>query len=135
MTFRKKLLSEYEAEAVWDGTCLLHPLEKKIARKVYMMRHGVLPSWLFVCHTCDTPRCINDLHHFVGTSKDNHQDAVRKGRHPGFISHGPEIRRRMSISVKKAWSSLNAADRLSRGRCMSKAATTRWAKVKNVRPS
>ena len=37
-----------------------------------------------VCHRCDTPRCINPNHLFVGTQKENAQDCFHKGRtiHP-----------------------------------------------------
>lgn len=35
-----------------------------------------------VCHHCDVRNCININHLFVGTAKDNIQDAIRKGRFP-----------------------------------------------------
>lgn len=39
---------------------------------------------LHVCHTCDTPPCINWEHLFFCTQDDNIQDMIRKGRanHP-----------------------------------------------------
>lgn len=32
------------------------------------------------CHRCDTPACVNPDHLFEGTLRDNHYDAVAKGR-------------------------------------------------------
>jgi HNH endonuclease len=33
-----------------------------------------------ICHTCDNPRCFRIEHLFLGTSRDNHLDCLRKGR-------------------------------------------------------
>jgi hypothetical protein len=43
-----------------------------------------LDKKICVCHTCDNTRCCNPEHLFLGTNKDNSQDASRKGR----LSHG-----------------------------------------------
>lgn len=41
---------------------------------------GAVPDGLDVCHTCDIRCCCNPNHLFVGTRKDNMQDASKKGR-------------------------------------------------------
>lgn len=45
-----------------------------------LMFNNVDPGDLFVCHHCDVHLCVNPKHLFIGTAKDNMQDAVRKGR-------------------------------------------------------
>ena len=45
------------------------------------MFKGEIPEGLPVMHSCDTPRCCNPDHLSLGTSKDNSDDMVAKGRH------------------------------------------------------
>lgn len=46
----------------------------------YQNFKGEIPKGMFVCHTCDTPSCVNPKHLFTGTNSDNMRDMIAKNR-------------------------------------------------------
>lgn len=55
-------------------------------RATWILVKGEIPPGIKVLHECDNPPCCNPKHLWLGTSADNAQDMVRKGRHvPGTV--------------------------------------------------
>lgn len=53
---------------------------EKSHRISWLISCGNVPNDLCVLHKCDNRKCVNPLHLFLGTKKDNAQDMWAKGR-------------------------------------------------------
>jgi hypothetical protein len=84
-------------------------------RLAYILMIGKIPNSTNLCHKCDTPRCCNPNHLFLGSQSDNMIDRTMKGRQPNltlnpakvkqirelYKTHGPSyISKIMGVSLK-----------------------------------
>lgn len=62
------------------GQLLISGKMKYTHRYSYQLHYGLFPDAMRVLHKCDTPRCCNPEHLFLGTQRDNVLDMMAKGR-------------------------------------------------------
>lgn len=62
------------------GAITYNGKQLKVHRASYLEYFGDIPQGFLVCHKCDNPKCFNPEHLFLGTSQDNMDDMVKKGR-------------------------------------------------------
>jgi len=90
--FKEKMLNKIKIseKGCWEWQRALHKqgygslnykYKPVLAHRIFWeLTNGKIPFGLKVCHHCDNPKCINPDHLFLGTQKDNMQDAFQKGR-------------------------------------------------------
>lgn len=60
---------------------LKHNRKQQMAHRASWERlNGPIPNGKIVCHKCDNRKCINPDHLFLGTTQDNVNDKMQKGR-------------------------------------------------------
>lgn len=101
---------------IWNGVrkdsknaygYLMHNKTSIMASRLsWYIHNGIIPDGMCVLHKCDTPPCCNPKHLFLGTKKDNAQDALKKGRL--FIPFGEDhVESKLTCSdvriIRKLW--------------------------------
>jgi hypothetical protein len=76
-------------------------------RFAWLAARGEIPAGQEVCHGCDNPACVNPSHLFLGSHRENHLDAVRKGRKNVFG------RQKLDADDVRAIRALHATGRLT----------------------
>ena len=71
--FKNKDRGGYGMMSVGNKTCRAHRIS-------YEAHIGPIPKDRILCHSCDTPSCINPHHLRVGTAKDNAVDRELRNR-------------------------------------------------------
>lgn len=65
-----------------------HAIVKLAHRVAYVVWKSPLSAGQCVCHTCDTPCCINPAHLWVGSHTQNMRDMCKKNRHHSNAPRG-----------------------------------------------
>jgi len=70
--------------------------------------YGPIPEGLEACHKCDTPLCCSVDHLFLGSHKENMNDAVKKGRnHHGERHRFAKFTDQQVIEIRSLYPALN----------------------------
>lgn len=83
-------VNKQEVDGCWEWTACLKPQgygnfgigrnHMYAHRLSWEMSNGPIPEGMLICHKCDNRKCVRQDHLFLGTVKDNSQDALKKGR-------------------------------------------------------
>lgn len=70
-----------------------YPSRKQVAahRASWVVHFGMIEPGFLICHHCDTPLCVRPDHLFIGTTQDNSDDKIAKGRDARGGQHGRRL--------------------------------------------
>lgn len=103
----------------------------KSHRIAYQLAYGEIPANMCVCHSCDTPNCVNPKHFWLGTVKQNMNDRTMKRRTAQGKRHGTHTHPETRNYGDKNWTR-KFPDKLLRGERnpQSKLSTTEVKSIK-----
>lgn len=95
------------------GAFWLNNEDIRAHRLAFIMKNGQIPSNMFVCHRCDNPACVNPGHMFLGSSRDNINDMLSKGRTlKGEKNNGAKLKEHQVTEIKKIYLAGNVSSRV-----------------------
>lgn len=87
----------------WGYGKIKHAGKTLSAHRVgWELKNGPIPDGLCVCHKCDTTRCCNPDHMFLGTHADNAADRNGKGRGmmDGELNHKAKLTMAQILAIR-----------------------------------
>lgn len=83
---------------------------KRAHRVAFELYKGEIPKGLIVRHCCDNRLCVNPNHLLLGTTQDNIDDKMNRGRHNWGTTPG---HRKLSFSIANTIREYYATNKLS----------------------